>query len=403
MSDPIFHHLSNNTGLWEKKYRNDFPETYKALQHPHPYWKFDDVGGRLFIYYATIEKETLEWTSEEANIVSHVTTKYTHNTHLQIAAACIIMRLSWSPRLPSVVFENNRNIFRDRKIFPHFISVLYNFDDPKLLSCVLGSLTNLSNNQTNSNVIISMNGVQVILDCLHRVKKDTVTDYGCSALANICRKHPSTSTFIIQNGLDLALNLLNKVNAELSILQAPLDLINVLVGKDISLKESLGKDILNITKRIISCCPPLAETTTQFSLSYACDAIECFCKNSSINKQHACYIDLPPLLYKILQLETDTDVLSRAFFAIYHIYWKETIPQDFYKKLIALVEAMLDKYQVDGLFLIGPIAILADFAQMSPENQLILRKFGLGPKVKETVKRFAKSPEDLSTMVDVFF
>jgi len=374
-----------------------------ALQHPHPAWRFDDTGAKMFLYYATIESEKHNIQSEAA-LVSHVMRTYKDKVLLQTASCCITMRLAWSPKLNASDIDRNRLLFRDHLSFPHLISLLQYSNDPRLLSCILGALTNLANNQLNTDLLVKLNGVPIILSAMEQVKQVSVIDYGCSALANICRKNlldPSTANEIKEKGLSLALYLLREVsinNYDIKINEAPLDLINVLVAKDCNLKGSLGKTMLDVVKKILS-----QQNADTGVLSYACESLQCFCKECGENKTYSKDIGLSELLFSILEQHQDADLLDKALFAMYHIYWKQEIPHDFFKRLMQVTVKMMEEHPTNGDFLIGATAILADFGFKNTTNLEYMKTFKLGPKVKEIVTTFAKNPDELEDMVAIFF
>jgi hypothetical protein len=400
---PLFYKLSKQEELWRKLYLKTVPRSYLALQHPHPAWKFDDAGARMFLYYATIELQKQE-ISTEAALVSHVMKTYPDNVLLQTATCCITMRLAWSPRLIPSDIDQNRVLFRQQGALPHLIQLLQNFNDSRLLSCVLGALTNLANNQANTDVLVRLNGVSIILNAMDRVKQIPVIDYGCSALANICRKNnldPAAANEIKEKGLSLALYLLREAtsnNFDVKINEAPLDLINVLVAKDFNLKDSLGKTMLDVVKKIL-----LQQNADTGVLSYACESLQCFCKECCENKIYSKEIGLSELLFSILEKHHDADLLDKALFAMYHIYWKQEIPHDFFKRLMQVTVKMMEEHPTNGDFLIGATAILADFGFKNATNLQYMKTFKLGPKVKEIVSTFAKSPDELAEMVAIFY
>jgi len=109
------------------------------------------------------------------------------------------------------------------------------------------------------------------------------------------------------------------------------------------------------------------------------------------------------LLFSILEQHQDADLLDKALFAMYHIYWKQEIPHDFFKRLMQVTVKMMEEHPTNGDFLIGATAILADFGFKNTTNLEYMKTFKLGPKVKEIVTTFAKSPDELADMVAIFF
>jgi len=252
---------------------------------------------------------------------------------------------------------------------------MLNFKDCyALLSGALCAMGNLAIHQPNSDELVHLGGLEVILDAMKRyVNTFSVIDYGSFVLCNVADDAKYKDRVRKEKGLEFALENIKKENTPKEHLAPFLDLIAVLT-QDSEERKLIGKDILTDICTIIR----KYKSDTQL-LTHCLTVVMVLCENSEENRSHGISLDMITLLFSILsEHQKAAVVVMKAALALFTLFWRHPSPEMDVnrKKLIDVIIDALKSHPNEISLQRTSAAMLSDFAHDDDELKKYIANMG---------------------------